>query len=371
MSPRSQNATILDYEYVIEGGIDVNLFKPTGSRYWYFSWTHPDTGERVKKSTKQEGKALARCKAENHIKEIMAATVGGRVVKHITFEDAVPLYLEAAAYKKTENTIVREKRVIKILRERWGGHRLSDITLADIIEFQQDRQRAVKGRTVNANTLVLAALLRWAADNDHIATLPYKKIPKVSEADSERRKVLTRVEVGAVLEVSGKWGNPMIDVCLRLAAYAGLRLGETLSLDWKSVDLDAGVIHIEARNSKSKKHRAVPISPILRETLEPIARDEGSVLGLKDPHSVIWKIFKRAEVEGSMHSLRHTFGTELANSGTPLNVVQEIMGHADIKTTMGYLHTTQDQAAKAVARLDFGGKPGTVVKGNFKQGGGD
>ena len=43
------------------------------------------------------------------------------------------------------------------------------------------------------------------------------------------------------------------------------------------------------------------------------------------------------------HSLRHTFGTELAARGVPIPTIKELMGHADVKTTMCYVTVTAEQ----------------------------
>ena len=51
------------------------------------------------------------------------------------------------------------------------------------------------------------------------------------------------------------------------------------------------------------------------------------------------------------HSLRHTFGTELANRGVDIETLRDLMGHKDISTTQRYLHTTRDRKRDAVERL--------------------
>ena len=42
------------------------------------------------------------------------------------------------------------------------------------------------------------------------------------------------------------------------------------------------------------------------------------------------------------HDIRHTFGTRAVDGGAPLSVVKEMMGHADIRTTMRYVHATDE-----------------------------
>lgn len=52
------------------------------------------------------------------------------------------------------------------------------------------------------------------------------------------------------------------------------------------------------------------------------------------------------------HDLRHTFATRLADEGTDIFTLKEILGHADIKTTMIYVHANGKSSHRAVAKLD-------------------
>jgi integrase len=62
-------------------------------------------------------------------------------------------------------------------------------------------------------------------------------------------------------------------------------------------------------------------------------------------------VAKQAEVEGvTLHALRHTFGTRLVASGVDLRTVQELMGHADIQTTMIYAHVVEGSKRQAISR---------------------
>jgi integrase len=56
------------------------------------------------------------------------------------------------------------------------------------------------------------------------------------------------------------------------------------------------------------------------------------------------------------HDIRHTFGTRAIDGGAPLSAVKEIMGHADIRTTMRYVHATEEGKRKAVEAAATWGK---------------
>lgn len=52
------------------------------------------------------------------------------------------------------------------------------------------------------------------------------------------------------------------------------------------------------------------------------------------------RLVKRAEFNINLHGLRRTFATIAANSGKPINIIPMALGHADLKTTQGYLMTS-------------------------------
>jgi site-specific recombinase XerD len=62
-------------------------------------------------------------------------------------------------------------------------------------------------------------------------------------------------------------------------------------------------------------------------------------------------LYDRAKVERPAkpwHSLRHTFGTELARSGTPIHVIKKLMGHRSIETTLRYMHHDENDQRTAL-----------------------
>ena len=52
--------------------------------------------------------------------------------------------------------------------------------------------------------------------------------------------------------------------------------------------------------------------------------------------------------------MRHTFATTLLDEGNVLKTVQALMGHSHIRTTEGYLHSTDDRKIEAIRSLQFG-----------------
>ncbi len=69
------------------------------------------------------------------------------------------------------------------------------------------------------------------------------------------------------------------------------------------------------------------------------------------------ELFSAAGIErhhGTLHRLRHTFGTRLLHAGADLETLRDLMGHADISTTARYVSSTDERKRAAVAALSSG-----------------
>jgi site-specific recombinase XerD len=56
--------------------------------------------------------------------------------------------------------------------------------------------------------------------------------------------------------------------------------------------------------------------------------------------------------KGAIHALRHSFATHLLDKGTDISMIQKLLGHNDLKTTLRYLHTTNKDLMNIVSPLD-------------------
>ena len=176
-------------------------------------------------------------------------------------------------------------------------------------------------------------------------------------------KVFSQDEIAAIINsVANKKHKTM----LMLAYSAGLRVSEVVLL--KTYDVDSSRMTIFISAAKGKKDRIVGLSPVLLVMLRDYALQykpgkkgylfEGSTKG--KPYSsrslqeVIQEAKKKAGVirPGSIHSLRHSFATHLVEKGTDVTMIQKLLGHNDIKTTLKYLHTSNKDIIKIISPLD-------------------
>jgi len=141
----------------------------------------------------------------------------------------------------------------------------------------------------------------------------------------------------------------MIDTGLRVSEALGIGLGT-------SVDLDARTVTVSARTAKSKKSRTIPMTQRVFAILS-----QDPELGLRLYESKLrgaWKGARDAmglgdDLEFVPHALRHTFCSRLVQRNVNLAVVQKLAGHADISTTMRYVHLQDEDLRMAIKELEL------------------
>ena len=136
--------------------------------------------------------------------------------------------------------------------------------------------------------------------------------------------------------------------------YAGgLRLNELRALRISDIDLDRKQIHI--RQGKGKKDRYVVLSSFLARKLpqyllelKPInflfeGLTKGDMLGEKSLQNIVNEALRKTTIKKdvTLHTLRHSFATHLMEDGVDIHSIQRLLGHADIRSTMIYLHVAQ------------------------------
>lgn len=182
-------------------------------------------------------------------------------------------------------------------------------------------------------------------------------------------EVLTAEEVKALLEQPNRrCPTGLRNYTMMLVMYrAGLRVSEVLNLQPRDVDWKAGDVRVN--EGKGKKDRVVPLEPWVLDALRawqekrPVSRWffstlDGQQLDDRYVRAMVKRLAKKAGIQKDVHPhmLRHTYATQLLNEGLSIREVQELLGHADVSTTMIYTHVNPvDLRRKIRARTGMGG----------------
>ena len=153
-------------------------------------------------------------------------------------------------------------------------------------------------------------------------------------------------------------------IVLTLIYSAGLRGQEVINLKISDIDFERKTIHI--RQSKYKKDRIVPLAYQMAVGLKKYLQAENPHIWLfngKEPDGrysvrgfswVMRETLKKTSItkDVNLHSLRHSYATHLLEEGLNIVTLKELLGHAEITTTMMYLHVAQCPTIVAHSPLD-------------------
>jgi integrase len=185
---------------------------------------------------------------------------------------------------------------------------------------------------------------------------PVADVEKPRTATNTELQVFSPEEVMALVRAADSEQDAAIFLT---AAFTGLRQGELIALRWRDVDFAGSAIRVRASytnghltSPKSGKVRSVPMASRVGETLARLSQrdyctgdDHLVFIGITGGYldgSALSKRYRAALERAALrrlrfHDLRHTFGTRVIGVAD-IRRVQEWMGHANVQTTMQYLH---------------------------------
>lgn len=309
----------------------------------------------------------------------------------VTFADVANDWYERGRFERdwSASTQVDYRSVLDThLIKAFGRKRIETITSDDIqkwrdksaLETDADGEPLRARKTVNKIVTQLHAVFEHALDRYGLVVNPVAKVKRLRESnDPDRYDFYSPEEIDLLVTAAaaGKHRDPSrpavseVEQALRsledqqdaaiylTAALSGLRRGELLALRWADVDFEQNSIRVYEGYSanvtgktKSRKSRTVPMVDKVATVLKQV-KQRGFLTGKTN---LVFVGRERTNVDGSalrrryiatldaaglrqlrFHDLRHTFGS-LAINVASIVQVQAWMGHADIKTTMRYLH---------------------------------
>lgn len=267
-----------------------------------------------------------------------------------------------------------------------GGLKLSQITSQRLTAFvgdlltrgRCDGKGGLKPETVQDICVLLGSILEFAKQEYNAN--PALKLPAVKAPEKEMR--VLSFDEQQKLEIYLFANMDLIAIGCLLALYTGLRLGELCALKLSDFDLANGTVSISKTmqrvknfderikaktkiiidSPKSKKSiRTLPLPGFLLEIIKKrychVAPCTyfltGSVSRYKEPRQVEYqfkKITDRCSLKAvNFHALRHTFATRLAEHGTDVKTLSELMGHSSSKMTLKYMHSSERQKRAVMA----------------------
>ena len=255
--------------------------------------------------------------------------------------------------------------------ENNSGKDISDLDLATVRKYRvylsnrtDDKNMTLKRITQNYYVIALRSMLRFLLKND-VKTLEPSKID-LPKAESRSLKFLEKDQVDRMVmaadtsKVEGKRDRAILE----LLFSTGLRVSELVSLNRDKINLDRREFGVIGKGGKARvvfvsecavsslseylKTREDIHNPLFirysgREMLDN--RGEKMRLTARSIERIVKKYVRlaRLPVDATVHTLRHSFATDLLTNGADIRSVQEMLGHKNISTTQIYTHVTNKQ----------------------------
>lgn len=245
-----------------------------------------------------------------------------------------------------------------------------------------DKHMTLKRVTQNYYVIALRSFLRYLIKHDYQTLEPTKiDLPKT---ESRSLKFLEKDQVEQllnVIDISEEEG--MRDrAMLELLFSTGLRVSELVKLNHKNINLDRKEFGVIGKGGRARivfisDNAAACLGMYLKErtdSYKPLfIRYSGAINGEHDGEKMrlsarsVERMMKkyvrlaRLPVDATVHTMRHSFATDLLTNGADLRSVQEMLGHKNIATTQIYTHITNKQL-REVHKSFHSGNDDTSVK---------
>ncbi|MBS0982161.1 tyrosine-type recombinase/integrase [Gluconobacter cerinus] len=250
-------------------------------------------------------------------------------------------------HNRSANTSRAYRADVDAFRQ-WTGKPLADVVLDDLQGWFDGLtgSDATRRRKLASVKSALAFGVRVGfLDVDVGAAL---RLERGRDRLSER--ILTEEDVKRIIEQEP---CPRKRVALRVLYFMGLRISEMCALKWRDMTRrqQGGVASVFGKGNKTR-HVLVP-AKLWKEIVAVRANDwrpdtpvvpghDGSPLHLRAAHRLVKRAAKRAGLpDASAHWFRHAHASHALDNGAPAHVVQQTLGHSDLKTTTRYAHVRE------------------------------
>lgn len=256
-----------------------------------------------------------------------------------TLEDAYKLTVKDVwSQRKSDHGIKCANVVLKLLGKSTPVTSINTSMIREMVDELED-ERGLAGSSVNARLSALSMMLKTAADEGWIETMP--RIKRRSPGDHRIRWIDNKEEL-QLLNACTTFGFPALRDFVVVAIDTGFRRMELLNFESKQYR--NGMLHLHPDETKTSKARSIPATSRVHEIL--MARkhkdrvfDDLTVNTLRNQWAQVREYLgKTNDPQYVVHMLRHTCASRLAMQDKSAQFIQAWMGHATPLTTARYMH---------------------------------
>lgn len=251
------------------------------------------------------------------------------------------------------------------------GKSISDLDLGTVRKYRvylankvDPRGKGLKKVTQNYYVIALRSFLRFLIKNDHKTLEPSKiDLPKT---ESRSLKFLEREQIDRLVTMpdTSKEDGVRDRTILELLFSTGLRVSELVKLNHEQINIERREFGVVGKGGRARvvfisdraaewiarylDKRTDVFKPLFIRYSRAIDEEDNGEkmrLSVRSVERIVKKYTRMARlpVDATVHTLRHSFATDLLTNGADLRSVQEMLGHKNIATTQIYTHVTNKQ----------------------------
>lgn len=323
----------------------MSVFRRPGSPYYYTEFQL--NGSRICRSTRKRTEREARA-VEREIKaEARKKTKEASGNAALTLDQGFGKYWTEHAVKKLSSRWRDEVEryidgILKVVNRDLLIEDLTDSEVNDYVQAYLDADGG--GYALNRSLAVWRGMHKRASKKWKQRTQEIDWADFLQE-ETKRIRHITLDEARSLIDAMA----PRTALAVEWSLYTATRKFETFGLVWEDVRLDEGHAVVTAKGGRRHK---VWLSEQAMDVLARCPRRGRYVFDARNAR----KNFEAAVEKSGLtdfrwHDLRHTAATWARQAGAPVEVVQRILGHADIETTMRYAHVVDSEVQKAMRDL--------------------
>jgi len=306
--------------------------KRRGNPFWIARGRLPDGREWEASTRRTDKEDASRVAAERYAKACAESPAADRPVA-ATFSDA------ADAYIRWRNPSKVELDRVERLRRLLGKLPVSDVGQDDLVRAANQHPTAVGGATLNREYVrPFAAIIHYARGYDLRVRAFKERAPDVRVAD--------KAAVAALIANAKTEPQRLL---LHWLWEIGSRLGDTLRLSWSDLDLTASTVRLTI-GKRAGSVVVLPLPATLVARLANVPSKDGRLFPWATKSGVYKWLRPLCDDLGVMfrpHDARRALATEMFDHGADARLVQELMGHGSVKSTMRYRHVGVTRLADA------------------------
>lgn len=322
----------------------MSVFKRPGSPYYYTEFQI--RGTRVCRSTRKRTEREARAEERIIKAEERTKLAAKRPTSRLTIDQGFGKYWIEHGSKLSKTWASEVERYIKDILSRIDPDlKIEDLTDAEVNDYVQSHSAEGGGHyALNRALSIWRSMHKMARKKWKQAT---QEIDWTDFLNDEEKRVrhITIDEARILLDRIA----PRTGLAVEWSLYTATRKFETFGLVWDDVHLDQGNAFVTA---KGGRRHTVWLSEQAMDVLLRCERRGRYVFDKRNARKNFEAAVKKAGLQDfCWHDLRHTSATWARQAGVPVEVVQRMLGHADIETTMRYAHVVDSEVQEAMRKL--------------------